>query len=97
VAPVWCRVTVVDADGSALACWHEGGAGAPDLAVVDRLARVRLTALRDGGRVAFSDVSAELSALLELVGLGREMRGQPEVGEEPLGVEERVERNDPSA
>lgn len=94
---VWCRVTVVDVDGVVLAGWNEGGVGAADLRLVDRLARLRLTAARTGGRVVLTNVDADLRALLELVGLGREMGGEPEIGEQPLGVEERVQRDDSPA
>jgi hypothetical protein len=91
---VWCRVVVLDADGSALAYWTEGGRDAPDLAVVERLAWLRLAALRFGGGVVLTEVLPDLDALLELAGLSRQVCGQPEVGEEPLGLEEGIERHD---
>lgn len=45
------------------------GLGVPDLATVDALARVQLTAARLGHRVVFQDASPELRQLLDLAGL----------------------------
>ncbi len=80
-------------------------AGRPDLHVVDLLARLRLTAVRCGGRLVLRGDGGDLRALLSLVGLagvldGDEARGvvehrlQPEGGEQ-LGVEEVVQPGDP--
>jgi hypothetical protein len=76
--------------------WSVRGCGAPDLAVVDGLARLQLTASRLGGDVELSDVTAALDELLELVGLLGQMRRQVEDREEPVGVEERVDPGDPA-
>ena len=97
VGEVWCRVTVFGPDGSALRRWTLGGCAAPDLAAIDHMARLRLEVGRRGGSVAISDVSVQLAALLELVGLGRlrgQMSGQTESREQPVGVQERVDRAD---
>jgi hypothetical protein len=70
----------------------------PDLALVDRLLRLRLESGRCGAALALRDVPEPLRELLELVGvadlLGLEPRRQPEVGEQ-LGVEEVVQPGDP--
>ncbi len=76
--------------------------GRPDLAVVDRLARLELGARRAGLSVRLRDAHPELCELLELCGLGevlgagRQVGGQPEGGEE-AGVEEVVVPDDPVA
>ncbi len=93
----WYRVTVVGPDAGTLATWTVSGPGHPDLAVVERLARLLLTARRRGRRVVVTDVCPELAELIELVGLRREMGWDTEGGEEVLGVEEGVEAADPPA
>ncbi|HWB67147.1 MAG TPA: hypothetical protein VG708_10010 [Mycobacteriales bacterium] len=45
------------------------GEGRPDLDAVDRLARLQLTAAQQGGCIQLRDVSGELEALLDFVGL----------------------------
>ncbi len=71
-----------------------------DLAIIDALARFQLVARREGGRLQLRDVSAQLRALLEFVGLaevlGLEPRRKPELGEQ-LGVEKVVQAGDPAA
>ncbi|WSR01309.1 STAS domain-containing protein [Streptomyces sp. NBC_01210] len=47
-----------------------GGLTHPDLAAVDAVARLQLTARRLGGRIRLRDTGPELRALLDLVGLG---------------------------
>ena len=101
---LWCRAVIVAADGQVIdACVLEG-AGPPDLAAVDALARFALQAARLGARVVLEEVSAPMGDLLELAGLrlqrrdglepGRlvrgaaEMRGQSEGGEQALEVDE---------
>lgn len=88
---MWCRLTVFAPDGSPLREYTLTGTGAPDLGVVDQVARLRLFATRVGGTVELVDVSPTLVELLELVGL-RDLLGQvrrePEDREDPLGVEE---------
>lgn len=78
----------------------------PDLATVDALARLRLTANRRGCDVTLRGVPAELHRLLDLAGLrgvlvvpptsGGGMLRQPEEGEQPRGVEEGVDPGDPA-
>jgi hypothetical protein len=65
----WCQVTVYGAEGSVLEQWSIRGTGAPDLGVVDRVARLRLEAIRTGTDVALSNVCPDLAQLLHLVGL----------------------------
>jgi len=70
-----------------------------ELAAVDALARLQLRARRRGSCVRISGASADLRALIELVGLadvlGVEPVGQAEQREQPLGVEEERELDDP--
>jgi hypothetical protein len=68
---------------------------------VDALARLQLSAQRNGRRLRLRDASAELQDLIELVGLtaalGVEPSRQPEQREQRLGVEEERELDDPAA
>jgi hypothetical protein len=92
----WARVEIVAPDGTARTVSMLAGFGAPDLTVVDAVARAQLLARRVGARLRLYDVCAELSELLAFVGLRVEMRGEPEEGEQRVVVqrEERVERGD---
>ena len=81
----WCRVELVLPDGTP-----------PDLGAVDALAQLQLATRRLGVTVHLLDASDELADLLDLVGLRREVCGQPEGGEQ-VGVEEGVEPGDPVA
>ncbi len=92
----WGRVVLVGSGGADVAIWVVGGAGAPDLAAVDALARSQLSARRLGGSIRVDAACEELAELLDLVGLSREVGGQPE-GREEVGVEEGVEPGDPVA
>jgi anti-anti-sigma regulatory factor len=69
-----------------------------DIATVDALARLQLTARRLGWRLRLRNVSVELGELIELAGLtgvlGVEPVGQPEEREVALDVEERVQPGD---
>jgi hypothetical protein len=65
----WCQVTVYGAEGTVLEQWSIRGIGAPDLEVVDRVASLRLEAIRTGTDVALSNVCPDLENLLTLVGL----------------------------
>ena len=65
----WCQVTIYGPRGVVIQQWPVTGHGLPDLAVVDRLARVRLEAARSGYDVGLSDVCPNLENLLTLVGL----------------------------
>jgi len=73
------------------------GEDGPALAVVDTLARLQLRARRQGGRVRLEELADALAELLELTGLRRELGGEAELGEEPVGFEERVDPADPVA
>jgi len=83
--------------GAEVMSWVVGGPGLPDLAVVDALQRWQLSARRAGGSLVLRDPCAELTELLEFVGLGIEVRRETEGGEPPLGLEEGVEPGDPVA
>ena len=83
---VWCRITAIGPDGGITADWEVRGEHRPGLELVDRIARLALTASRAGGRLVLDEVAPELSELLELVGLpfvvaGIEVQRQPEGGE----------------
>ena len=96
LSEVWCRVTVLGPGGATLSsCLLAGDGRPPDLADIDQLARLQLSVVRRGEALVLSDVGSELSALLELVGLRRQMCGQPKGREDGLDVEERRDRRDP--
>ena len=69
-----------------------------NMVTVDALARLQLTARRLGCRIELRGGSPELAGLLAFVGLtdvlGLGPRRQPEEGEQPRRVEERVDRGD---
>jgi hypothetical protein len=71
----WCRVTMVGPDGVAMVSALLEGPVAPDMGVVDDVARLALLAKRLGGDVLLTEVSRDLRALLELAGLGVQMEG----------------------
>lgn len=82
-------------------CDVSGPAVNPDAVLIDALARLQLTARRQGARVVLRGAGRPLRQLIALVGLGGtlgpaglQMRGQAEEREEPLGVEEGVEPGD---
>lgn len=98
----WARVIIVAPDGTRRVQLL-AGPGAPDLAVVNELARLQLAARRAGCRVRLEDVCAALAELLELAGLRREAGGlrreaggQAEGREELAGLQERVDPGDPA-
>jgi hypothetical protein len=93
---LWCRISLRGPGGRELGSWSLRGVGSPDLGTVDRLARAQLAAVRRDSTLVLSDVSDDLGALLELVGLRREAGGQTELREDVLDVEERVEPADPT-
>jgi hypothetical protein len=95
VVNLWCRVKILGADRTTLACHQLGGQGLPDLGTVDDVARLGLEARRLGGRIVLSDVSPPLRSLLHLAGLRVEVEGEAESREEPLGVEEGQEELHP--
>jgi hypothetical protein len=92
----WGRLVFVGPGGVERAVWTVCGPGPPDLAAVDALARMQLSARRLGGHIRLSEVSQELAEILDLAGLGREVGWDAEGGEE-IGVEEGVEPGDPVA
>ncbi|MFI8855504.1 STAS domain-containing protein [Streptomyces prasinus] len=73
-----------------------GGLGPPGLAAVNLLARLQLLARRTGGRIRLRDPDPALCSLLDIVGLGLEVEGQPAQREPAPGVEEAVEPGDPA-
>ncbi len=84
-----------------------GAVTAPGLGAIEALARLHVTARRHGRCLHLRNTPAALRELLDLTGLlhvvplgveplGVEPLGQPEHREEPLGVEEGVEADDPS-
>ncbi len=87
----WCHAMIVGPDGDDLGRFVLGGPGAPDLASVDEVAQMILFAKRLSGVLVLSGVSRELRELLELSGLIVEMQGEPELGKEPIGLEESQE------
>ena len=92
----WARLVVVWADGTELKMTLVG-VGAPNLSVVDLLARLFLAVSRLGGHLRLEAVAASLQGLLELTGLLGEVGGKAEGREEAIGVEERVNPGDPVA
>jgi hypothetical protein len=95
-----CRLTIQNPDGLVISAELEGS-GPPDLATVDRVARLLLESGRVGSLLS-CQVTSGLAELMELAGLdlaafGVELQGEPELGEEPLrfqhGQEERHRRN----
>ncbi|WP_432253914.1 STAS domain-containing protein [Streptomyces sp. HNM1019] len=87
-----------------------GGVGRPDLAVVEAVTRLRLTAGRLGRGIQLRNARGELRRLLAWAGLdealtspaaldhalGVEPGGETEQREEALGVQEGVEPGDPA-
>ena len=71
-----------------------------DLATASALARAHLNASRLGTRLRVVNASPELQKLIAFVGLAdvlfRRSEGQAEEREEPVGVEERGEADDPA-
>jgi hypothetical protein len=98
----WCRVTVTR-DGAAVVDTVLAGRGNPDLAAVERLARLALLAGRVGGVLDLAEVAPAFRELLELTGLGFlagrlgsggdavEVEREAEGGEDPLEIRERQE------
>jgi hypothetical protein len=92
----WVRVVFVGSSGGEVAAWVIEGPGLPDLDTVNAVARWHLVARRAGGGIVLREVSADLAALLDFVGLLGEVTGEPEGGKEVLHIEERVEPGDPA-
>jgi hypothetical protein len=92
VLAVVLATVVLVRDGDELSQWAL--AGPADLAAVDLLARLALAARRLGCAIRLRDADPDLLCLLALVGLTREVVGEPEHGEE-VGTEEVVVPDDP--
>ncbi len=88
------RVVIFRADGSRDIAWLVGD-GLPDLGTVNTLARLQLACRRGGDRVFLEKVSRTLAELLELTGLRAQFDRQPELGEEPVRLEEGMDPGDP--
>ena len=69
----WCRLRILGPDGAVIGVRVLEGPGHPDLAALDRIARLALLARRDGGTLVLAEVCPELAELLELTGLGVEV------------------------
>jgi hypothetical protein len=93
---LWCRITVLDAQGHACAGHSVEGTGEPDLAVVDAIARAALAAKRQGGAIILSQVTPPLRSLLALSGSAVDVQGQVEFGEEPLRAHQSQEELHPT-
>jgi len=93
---LWCKATVMGADGEVLAVVDVAGER-PDMAGVERIARMALESKRGGRRLVLSDVSPRFRELLVFAGLLVEVQGQAEGREQVLEVQEReevIERSD---
>jgi hypothetical protein len=62
-------IVVLALSGTELARWPLTGSTQPDLAVVDTLARLALTARRHGAAISLRNAGPELLGLIEFVGL----------------------------
>ena len=62
-------IVVLAVGGTEVASWPLVGSSRPDLAVIDTLARLALTARRLGGAIALRNAGPELLALIDFVGL----------------------------
>ena len=91
-----CLIDIVGPDGTVWATRVLTGTGEPDLGDVEELALLKLSASRIGARIVLDAVCAHLFELLELAGLSIEVRGKAEHREDLLGVQERVEPDDPA-
>ncbi|WP_244291286.1 STAS domain-containing protein [Streptomyces subrutilus] len=92
-ARLCARLARLYADGATTVVCDATAITAPGLAVVEALARLRLTARGHGGGFAVTGAGPPLRALLHLVGLV-ELLGEPEEGEPAGGVQEGVEPDD---
>lgn len=62
-------IVVLAVGGAEMARWPLTGSSRPDLAVIDALARLALTARRLGGAITVRGAGPELLALIDFVGL----------------------------
>jgi anti-anti-sigma regulatory factor len=101
--PALCnRVRVLlEASGAEVVLCDVGALVDADAVAIDALARLQLTARRLGSRVCLCHASEELQKLLaftgfaDVCGLRLEPERQAEEREQPLGVEEERELDDP--
>lgn len=86
----WCRLVARAVDGTSCEQRDLAGCGAPDIAVVDVVARTALRATRVGNRLLVADAVEDVVVLLELAGLAGvvEVQRQPEGREQPVRVQE---------
>jgi hypothetical protein len=68
-------IVVLGIAGADVASWPLPGSAEPDLAVVDTLARLALTARRHGATVRLCNAGPELLGLIDFVGLGDVLAG----------------------
>ncbi len=108
--PVLCRdlAELLRSAGAGVVTCDLAGVTCPDVVTVEALARLHLTARRHGRRLVVTGAGPHLRQLVALLGLGDvlsgppaevsgQVGGQPEEWEQPPGVEEVVDRRDPSA
>jgi ABC-type transporter Mla MlaB component len=93
------RVRALDRDPAGVLVCDVTALTRPDAGTVDALARLGLAARQAGCELRLRRPVAALCELLDLCGLADvlriEARREPEQGEQPLGVEERVQMGDP--
>jgi ABC-type transporter Mla MlaB component len=104
VPGLWDRIRELLEDGAADAVICDvAGLVEPDVATIDALARLQLTARRSGCRVRLHRAHVELLELLALMGLGDvvppatgllEAEGQAEQRKQPGGVQEEADPRD---
>jgi hypothetical protein len=74
--------------------------GKADLETIDLLARLQLAARRNGRTIRFLHASPALHALIVFAGLDAVLRVEPgreaEEGEDPVGIEEERQLDDPA-
>jgi hypothetical protein len=70
---LWCQMALIGPGGTVLATRRLCGAGDPGIQAVEDVARLALAAARLGGRVVVTEVSPEMTELLEFSGLGVEV------------------------
>ncbi len=90
------EIVVVGPGGIEVTRWTLPVVSEPDLALVDELAHLQLTARRLGYTIRVRNACAGVSELLDLAGLRLEAKGEAEGGEQ-VGVEEVVMPDDPVA
>lgn len=73
-------IVVLAMAGRDVASWPLPGSAAPDLAVVDTLARLALTARRHGAAIRVRNAGPELLGLIDFVGLGDILAADPITG-----------------